>query len=100
MNDSTTGIRYVCGDCEQEIVGGVGACGCPALPDEVWDAIGRAADLRPRPARPAAVALLMSHAHHLGHFGGCSGLLDVCDAAAFLTWALAALRALLMLARG
>lgn len=79
-------------------LGRTGWYGTPS-PAEVWEAVDAARALRPRPAHPAAVALLVSHAHHLAHFGGCAGLLDACDAAASLTWALKAFAALMLIAR-
>lgn len=68
--------------------------------DAVWSAVAATVETRPRPIAESAVALLRAHESHLAHFGGADGLVDSCDAAAHLTWALKALAALLLIARG
>ncbi len=67
--------------------------------DAVWRAVGDTIEARPRPIAASAVALLRAHDGRLSHFGGVDGLVDCCDAAAHLAWALKVLAALLTIAR-
>ena len=69
----------------------------------ILDAVHRATLAREWAAssiHPSAVELLQRHKARLDSFGGADGLIESCEAAAWLTWLMAALEALFVIARG
>lgn len=68
------------------------------ISERLTRAVASAVEARPRPIVPAAVDLLREHeALLVPTYGDLASFLDVCDASAFLTWALRALGALILL---
>jgi hypothetical protein len=70
--------------------------------DRIQRAAWRVAEARPRRLHPAAVSLLQwgdrERGDLLAPYGGVAGYMEIADAAAFVTWALLGLEALLVTA--